>query len=43
MTESINNQLKLSILDLATIYNGESATQTLNQSTELVQLANQLG
>lgn len=43
MTESINNQLKLSILDLATIYNGESATQTLNQSTELVQLADQLG
>ncbi|PWA07138.1 LLM class flavin-dependent oxidoreductase [Pueribacillus theae] len=35
--------LQLSILDLATIYNGESATQTLLNSTELVQLADRLG
>ena len=37
------DHLKLSILDLATIYNGESATQTLQNSTELVQLADRLG
>lgn len=46
MTENKKNadrQLKLSILDLATIYNGESATETLRQSTELVQLADRLG
>lgn len=35
--------LRLSILDLATIYNGDSATQTLKNSTELAQLADQLG
>lgn len=35
--------LQLSILDLATMYNGESAVQTLQNSTELVQLADRLG
>lgn len=35
--------LRLSILDLATIYNQETAAQTLKNSTELVQLADQLG
>jgi len=38
-----NDSVKLSILDLATIYNGESATQTLQNSTELLQLADRLG
>lgn len=38
-----NGDVKLSILDLATIYNGESATQTLQNSTDLVQLADRLG
>ncbi|GGB39390.1 N5,N10-methylene tetrahydromethanopterin reductase [Lentibacillus populi] len=38
-----DNPLKLSILDLATIYNSESATETLQNSTELVQLADKLG
>src|SRR5690625_4260501 len=37
------NQLKLSILDLATIYHEESPTQTLQHSTDLVQLADRLG
>ena len=35
--------MKLSILDLATIYNGEAAVQTLQNTTELVQLADRLG
>lgn len=35
--------LQLSILDLATIYNEDNATQTLKNSTELAQLADQLG
>lgn len=35
--------MNLSILDLATIYNGESASQTLQNSTESVQLADRLG
>lgn len=39
----IEHPLKLSILDLATIYNGETPTQTLKHSTELVQLADSLG
>ncbi|WP_226376873.1 LLM class flavin-dependent oxidoreductase [Oceanobacillus halotolerans] len=39
----VKGDLKLSILDLATMYNGESATETLQNSTELVQLADRLG
>lgn len=35
--------MKLSILDLATIYNDETPTETLQNSKELVQLADQLG
>lgn len=35
--------MKLSILDLATIYNDETPKQTLQNSTELVQLADRLG
>lgn len=35
--------LKLSVLDLATIYNNESPSDTLQNSTELVQLAERLG
>lgn len=35
--------MKLSILDLATVYNEESPTKTLQNSTELVQLADRLG
>lgn len=35
--------MKLSILDLATIYNDETPTQTLQNSTEAVQLAERLG
>lgn len=35
--------MKLSILDLATIYNNETPQQTLQNSTELVQLADKLG
>lgn len=38
-----DGELKLSILDLATMYRGESATRTLQNSTELVQLADRLG
>jgi luciferase family oxidoreductase group 1 len=38
-----NEGVKLSILDLATIYNEESPTQTLQNSTDLVQLADRLG
>lgn len=37
------DHVKLSILDLATMYNGESASQALQHSTELVQLADRLG
>ncbi|AIF43025.1 LLM class flavin-dependent oxidoreductase [Virgibacillus sp. SK37] len=40
---SEDNSLKLSILDLASIYNNESATKTLQYSTELAQLADKLG
>lgn len=36
-------ELKLSILDLATIYNDETPTEALQNSTELVQLADRLG
>lgn len=39
----MEKNLKLSILDLATMYNGESAAQTLQNSTDLVQLADRLG
>lgn len=35
--------MKLSILDLATIYNDETPSQTLQNSTEAVQLAERLG
>lgn len=35
--------LKLSVLDLATIYNGETAAETLQHSTDLVKLADRLG
>lgn len=35
--------MRLSILDLATIYNKETPKQTLDNSTELVQLADRLG
>ncbi len=35
--------LHSSILDLATVYNNDDAIQTLKNSTELTQLANQLG
>lgn len=38
-----DRDLQLSILDLATIYNGESAAQALQSSTDLVQLADHLG
>lgn len=37
------SKMRLSILDLATIYNGETPSQTLQNSTELVQLADRLG
>lgn len=36
-------ELKLSILDLATIYNDETPSEALQNSTELVQLADRLG
>lgn len=42
-TNQTNGDLKLSILDIATMYNGESAMQTLQNSMELVQLADRLG
>lgn len=42
-TNQSSDTIKLSILDLATIYNDETATQTLQNSTELVQLADRLG
>ncbi|MBO0992027.1 LLM class flavin-dependent oxidoreductase [Bacillus sp. SD088] len=42
-SNQLNGDVKLSILDLATMYNGESATQTLQSSTDLVQLADRLG
>ncbi|WP_164214384.1 LLM class flavin-dependent oxidoreductase [Virgibacillus sp. YIM 98842] len=35
--------LKLSILDIVTMYNGESARESLQNSAELVQLADRLG
>ncbi|WLV24529.1 LLM class flavin-dependent oxidoreductase [Aciduricibacillus chroicocephali] len=37
------SDLKLSVLDLATIYNGNSVTETLRMSTKLAQLADRLG
>ncbi|CAM3250798.1 LLM class flavin-dependent oxidoreductase [Filibacter tadaridae] len=43
MTYIQPKELKLSILDLATMYNGETATEALRNSTELVQLADRLG
>ncbi|WP_240376259.1 LLM class flavin-dependent oxidoreductase [Bacillus piscicola] len=44
MTEQpTKDSLKLSVLDLATIYDRKSATEALQDSTELVQLADQLG
>ncbi|RKD25929.1 luciferase [Ammoniphilus oxalaticus] len=39
----VSSDLKLSILDLATVWNGESATEALQNSTELAQLADRLG
>lgn len=42
-SSQVNGDLKLSILDLATLYNGESATRTLQNSTDLIQLADRLG
>ncbi|WP_433958207.1 LLM class flavin-dependent oxidoreductase [Cytobacillus horneckiae] len=38
-----NEKLKLSILDLATLYNGENAVKGLKNSTDLVKLADRLG
>ncbi|QQK74841.1 LLM class flavin-dependent oxidoreductase [Salicibibacter cibarius] len=38
-----NHKLKLSILDLATIYNHESASETLHNSVKLAQHADRLG
>jgi len=43
MTRQRNQRLQLSILDLATIYNGDSPAETLQHSTKLVQLADRLG
>src|SRR5690625_3133486 len=43
MRQSSMNNLRLSILDLATIYNDETPSQTLQNSTDLVQLADRLG
>src|SRR5690625_358437 len=43
MGQSSMNNLRLSILDLATIYNDETPSQTLQNSTDLVQLADRLG
>lgn len=39
----MSDNLELSILDLATIYNDETPTEALQHSTELVQLADKLG
>lgn len=41
--ERTTDRPALSVLDLATIQNGESATETLRQSTELAKLADRLG
>jgi len=38
-----NPRLQLSILDLATVYNGDSPTETLQHSTDLARLADRLG
>src|SRR5690606_11021320 len=38
-----SRKLKLSILDLATMYNGDSPHETLEHSTALAQLADRLG
>lgn len=43
MGQAPSNKMKLSILDLATIYNKETPAQTLQNSTELVRLADRLG
>ena len=45
MSKSMDKRppIQLSILDLATIYNNETARQTLKHSTDLVQLADRLG
>ncbi|WP_042350799.1 LLM class flavin-dependent oxidoreductase [Bacillus massiliigorillae] len=43
MNKSSNNKLKLSILDIATIQKGNTVSQTLQESTELAQLADSLG
>lgn len=43
MNQKNHDNMKLSILDLATIYNDETPTETLQNSTELVQLADRLG
>ncbi len=43
MGQPSTKDLRLSILDLATIYNGETPSETLQNSTELVQLADRLG
>lgn len=43
MSQSSPGKLKLSILDLVTIYNEETPLQALQNSTELVQLADHLG
>lgn len=37
------DRFKLSILDIATMHNGQTAAQTLREMTELVQLADSLG
>ncbi|GAJ97950.1 LLM class flavin-dependent oxidoreductase [Geomicrobium sp. JCM 19055] len=39
----MDKSIQLSLLDLATMYNGESATETLNNSTELAQHVESLG
>lgn len=45
MSKNINERvpIQLSILDLATIYNNETASRTLQHSTDLVRLADRLG
>ena len=42
-TSATQRKLQLSILDLANIYQGKTASETLQDSTELVQLAEGLG
>ncbi|WP_237262308.1 LLM class flavin-dependent oxidoreductase [Sporosarcina ureae] len=45
MSKAMSKQppIQLSILDLATIYNNDTASQTLQHSTNIVQLADRLG